>query len=416
MAEDQNFKKKLESIDSDFNQLQKDFSEGEIVFDDDNEPTVSIKKISEIRFDNLDNEYSNVNAQEEDDDDNHLGNNEIIDNEDDEDEDFDDIVVINSNRKFFLVGAFVILVILVCVVYALLNAPDRLYGSSYEKGVQLMNDGQYYEAIEQFNKAGSYKNSIELTRDCRYLYAIQLMEKNRYKEARDIFAVLITYKDSQDYYNESTYLYAKELIDSGEYFKALELLSEIPDYKDVKTILSNDLFTSGLELLKQEKYDKAYQYFKSAANVKNRDLCIAICEIYLWEESDEDIDEDKLATNFTLCKQSDWDIAQAALSNPVFTVLKFKGKWVDEDESYYFNFSDKFEFNIPITGANENTKFKFKNDTILRCDNYNQKEDKRVWTACFKISEFEPATALAPSSVKIESLENKKVYKMTRKS
>ena len=74
--------------------------------------------------------------------------------------------------------------------------------SNYNAAVELMNSGEYEQAIAAFEALGGYKDSANKIEECNididYNAALELMEAGKYEEAYEAFIALGDYKDSAE--------------------------------------------------------------------------------------------------------------------------------------------------------------------------------------------------------------------------
>ena len=82
------------------------------------------------------------------------------------------------------------------------------YNGTYDSAVELMNAGEYEEAISKFESIEEYEDSKKMIEDCNqeeiYTNATQLMDDGKCEEALAQFYAIKDYKDSQDIINEYT--------------------------------------------------------------------------------------------------------------------------------------------------------------------------------------------------------------------
>lgn len=67
---------------------------------------------------------------------------------------------------------------------------------AYEDACELMNSGEYVEAIAAFEELGKYKDSPEKVVECRYSFAQSVYDEGNYEEAIELFTELDGYSDS----------------------------------------------------------------------------------------------------------------------------------------------------------------------------------------------------------------------------
>ncbi|MFG6350770.1 MAG: hypothetical protein K1W21_03915 [Oscillospiraceae bacterium] len=122
----------------------------------------------------------------------------------------------------------------------------------YDAAVELMNDGQYESAMEEFRLLENYSDSKSRASKCEdmlYLPTYQegnrLMEQGEYDEARSAFWRIYDYKDSAEKISQ-----CDELQYGPQYDEAVALMSE-GQYEDALEIFET-LWTVGYKDLSQE--------------------------------------------------------------------------------------------------------------------------------------------------------------------
>ncbi len=120
----------------------------------------------------------------------------------------------------------------------------------YNEAAELMENGNYTEAITKFEALNGYRDSADQIRESKYRYALSLMEEKKYEEAINIFETYKNYKDSSDQLKEIKYRYASALQDNGDYINANALFKEIYQYKDSFEKYKSILFLSNKQSLK----------------------------------------------------------------------------------------------------------------------------------------------------------------------
>lgn len=138
-----------------------------------------------------------------------------------------------KSKKGLVIALIVILVVLLAgggVAAFFLTAPAR----DYDRAKQLMNSGNYEEALAAFSKLGSYEDSDTYIFECHYLMAKQLFDNGQYDEAKQEFTGLGNYKDSIDLIKQCDYHNAQSLFDDGKYDEAKKAFQALGDLEDSK--------------------------------------------------------------------------------------------------------------------------------------------------------------------------------------
>lgn len=194
------------------------------------------------------------------------------------------------------------------------NSSDMAVQTLYEKGLHLMDTGNYSEAASEFERIPDYLDSSSKAVECRnevsYLQAIGMFENGEYQDAYDVFNGISTYKDSsqkeeecvfcianeylkaknykdayetfkkvkgsyidglQEKINESGYAYAKELFNSKKYQEAISIYQNISGYKDTADKLMETRYQYALECKSNSQWEKASDLFNLTKGYKNSD-------------------------------------------------------------------------------------------------------------------------------------------------
>lgn len=167
----------------------------------------------------------------------------------------------------------------------------------YNIAMDYYNNCDYTSALIEFKALGNYRDSKKLAEKVcaiveeiernnsmeeTYNYAINLLLEGEYKNAINEFSSLGEYSDSKEKYAESKYLFAKELLVKGEYKQAYQLFNELGDYKDCSKLalesqvyLINDIqnaaYDEALTLMDDEKYGNALTLFGGLAQSDFKD-------------------------------------------------------------------------------------------------------------------------------------------------
>lgn len=119
----------------------------------------------------------------------------------------------------------------------------------YQAAIELMDDGDYEKAMNEFRQLGDFDNSQEMYAACEdelyfptYQEAIRLLGQGKYDEARNRFSRIYSYKDSSDRIKQCDdlqygpqYSEALALLDNGLFEDALDIFESLRNvgYKNV---------------------------------------------------------------------------------------------------------------------------------------------------------------------------------------
>lgn len=112
------------------------------------------------------------------------------------------------------------------------DSKEQLKIAQYGYANSLFNDGKYNDAAKIFKGLGNYENSIELFNQSQYAYALSLMNSQSYDAAIALFDELSNYAPAKEKSNECKYILAIHCIDTFDYDGAKGYLNQILDYKD----------------------------------------------------------------------------------------------------------------------------------------------------------------------------------------
>ena len=104
---------------------------------------------------------------------------------------------------------------------------------AYKNAVQLMESGQYQEAITAFTDLGEYEDSQEMILKASYLQASSYLENGDYDSAIRAFTKLNSYEDSETMILESYYQQGIDFSgDKREWYQAVQSFEHCPGYKE----------------------------------------------------------------------------------------------------------------------------------------------------------------------------------------
>lgn len=138
----------------------------------------------------------------------------------------------------------------------------------YNAAVDLMEAGQYVDAIAAFEAMDGYKDSAEQITECKYLYAATLLENEQLNDAMILFRALGTYKDSVDQVSECQYRGATNQMQDKNWSTAASMFQNLGTYKDSKEQLAacqkeqyKESYDAAVALMNAGKYGGAYKAF-----------------------------------------------------------------------------------------------------------------------------------------------------------
>lgn len=164
----------------------------------------------------------------------------------------------------------------------------------------MIKDGNYEEAVKEFEKIIDFQDSKERIKQAYYYIAFDYLNEKEYDLAKTYFVKADDYEDSKVYLSkielEQTeqskkivYEKAIQLYEQKNYENALELFQTVMDYKDSRIYANNckryinreQQYQKAIEFFKQEKYKKALNIFDSITDYKKSKNYAKKCTIYL---------------------------------------------------------------------------------------------------------------------------------------
>ena len=101
-----------------------------------------------------------------------------------------------KSRLVCTVVAVAALAVTAFCVFTLVIIPNNKYHNKYHAAVELMEAGNYKDAISAFEAMNGYKDSEAQIENCKYQQAVELMETGNYKDAIFAFEAVGDYKDA----------------------------------------------------------------------------------------------------------------------------------------------------------------------------------------------------------------------------
>lgn len=133
-----------------------------------------------------------------------------------------------------------VLVITIIIISAITKS------NAYNRGLKLIESGEYIEAIAVLEKIDDYKDTDEMIQKARYLFAKKLFDENNFEKAKEEF-LKTSYNDSSEYIklcnekiDELNYQKVLSLIKEDKILEAYDLLKELSakNYKDTKSLVN----------------------------------------------------------------------------------------------------------------------------------------------------------------------------------
>ena len=153
----------------------------------------------------------------------------------------------------------------------------------YNKACELMNAGQYDEAIEAFTQLSGYKDSDDKITDCRYNSSLALMNDGKYDEAISLFYQL-GYTAEDEEIMECHYQKAIALLDAGDNDEAQALFEKLGDYKETDGYMRELRYRNAVKLMSEGRNEEALKLFRTLADYKDSAELFKALETAVTEE------------------------------------------------------------------------------------------------------------------------------------
>ena len=172
----------------------------------------------------------------------------------------------NREQKAKIIVCILAIIAVVIIAVIILLTRVVIPSVKYNNALELMQNGNYEEAISVFTEVKGYKDSVKhietSKKNIKYEEAISLMESDP-SAAAEMFKQLGNFKDSQDKYKEFIYNQALSFMDAGQYEDAIQNFEEIGfDFKDSEDKYKESIYNQAIDYMNSEKYYEAMQNFE----------------------------------------------------------------------------------------------------------------------------------------------------------
>ena len=139
----------------------------------------------------------------------------------------------------------------------------------YEPACQLLEQGEYAQAKEMFDKILAFRDSLEKSWQCAEGLGRIAMEAGDYETARTILGEAIDYEPAQALLMESYYIPATGLQADGDLDGALALFESIRGYLDTDERVAEIRYTQAMQKMEAEDYTGAIALLESLEEYKD---------------------------------------------------------------------------------------------------------------------------------------------------
>ena len=142
---------------------------------------------------------------------------------------------------------------------------------------EMANESRYDEAIDALGKLDASAEVTTLINKMKYSKAVYLEENGDYDGAVSVFRDLGRYGDAETRAKEARYRQGMALKDAKKYDKAVEALQMIPNYRDAAFQTSECIYLKAMDLKNAKKYDKAIETLQRILSFKDAGTQITEC-------------------------------------------------------------------------------------------------------------------------------------------
>ena len=181
--------------------------------------------------------------------------------------------------------AIAIAAAIACLAFVILLTQVIIPNNKYNAAVELMESGEYEQAITAFEALNGYKDSTDKITECSYGIAVDLKNAEKYEEAISAFKALGDYKDNAEQITtcetaikDIKYNTAVKLMESGKYEEAITAFEALGGYKDSADKITECNYGIAVDLKNAEKYEEAIAAFKALGDYKDSAEQITTCE------------------------------------------------------------------------------------------------------------------------------------------
>ena len=142
------------------------------------------------------------------------------------------------------------------------DAAQRHDECVYLYGRQLMREGRFAEATDQFLLVTGEPDAIALIRQCRYAIALEAQKNGDYIAAAQAFESLGIYEEAETRAKYCRYTAGMKALEAGSLEIAAEQLKLAGSYEDAEQRFADVAFTLGSQALAQERYPDAIRWLE----------------------------------------------------------------------------------------------------------------------------------------------------------
>lgn len=186
-----------------------------------------------------------------------------------------------SKMKLLLaVGIPVVLAVvaLFCVIVLVVGLYFGIPFVKYQKAVNLMEEGNYDQAVTAFQEMDGYRDSETMILESQYRKANLFMETGNYQYAKEIFLQLDGYGESVEKAKECDYQYALVLMNDKAFEPAIAILEQLGDYKDSAAKITNSQYGIAVQKMEQDDYANALKILETLPGDYDKENAVKECK------------------------------------------------------------------------------------------------------------------------------------------
>ncbi len=218
----------------------------------------------------------------------------------------------NRERKAKTIAYILAIIAVVIIAVIILITRVVIPSVKYNNALDLMQNGNYEEAISVFTEVKGYKDSIKhietSKKNIKYEKAILLI-KLEPSLALEMFEELGDFKDSKDKCKEAIYNQALSFMDAGQYEDAMQKFEEVGfDFKDSEDKYKESIYNQAIDYMNSEKYDEAMQNFeKLGLDYKDSQTKYDEAKIGVYNQAIEFIDDENYSQAMKMFEKLGFD-------------------------------------------------------------------------------------------------------------
>ena len=156
-------------------------------------------------------------------------------------------------------------ILAVVIVFIIVLNSVIIPSVKYNSAVEMMNNGNYEEAIAAFEELDGYKESENQIKECNYLYATDFLNKKDYTNALIYFNKCGDYKDTNNRVKKTKMAEASDLLDAKKYDEAYAILNELGKTDSI----NESMYNRAMKYVKADDKISAYLLLSKIVGYKD---------------------------------------------------------------------------------------------------------------------------------------------------